>query len=171
MTNLRVVSLLLATSIQTCSATDGPSREKIDQHDLGVFPIGAVLSVEDAKIFKTTDCLNQPYLLADCSGIDHAGRRYTIYDSAVSVVSAKSDEASAIGVLPFGLLFGEAIDGAARKIEGELSVSMSLGSTVDGRTVYTADFAATSGAGIPFSVVLVADSSGLLAEYMERTDF
>lgn len=137
--------------------------------DLGVIPIGA--APKDMGVFTETDCMLQPAGFADCSAKDAEGRLYVFFDGALSRVSATNTEAASTLQLPADVKFGEPIEQAADTVHRVFGVKLDRGSSYDGHVVYSSDFTIESSVGIAYSIELIADERGKLAEFVQRTDF
>lgn len=167
MMRLAVLAAILAAA-SACAGDRAPTGGGSDT-DLGVMPIGAV--PKDMRLFVESDCIQQPSKFADCSAQDAEGRRYAFFDGALSRVSVTKAEAASTLRLPAALEFGEEIEKAADKVQRVFGIKLDRVTSYDGHVVYSSDFVVESSVGIAYSIELIADKQGQLAELVQRTDF
>jgi hypothetical protein len=159
--------VVLCSALASCGAGSVAADSAAIQ--LGAVPIGAV--PRDRGFFASTDCWERQPLFADCSARDKDGIKYVFFSGALSKVSASVKEVGPKTRLPGNIAFGESIDVAGKKIEAAAHVMLKRGLSPTGAVILTSEFSVTSSAGVPFSIVLIADDKGRLAEVIERTDF
>lgn len=158
---------VLLVSVSACAGNKVASRD--GDIDFGVIPIGGV--PKDIGAFVESDCEDQSRKFEDCSAIDAKGRRYAFFDGVLSKVSVTRTEAASTLRLPAALQLGESIEQAAEKIRRFYGVKLDRALSHDGRVVYSSDFAIKSSAGVVYSIELIADKQGYLADFVQRTDF
>jgi hypothetical protein len=170
MTRVFVVIAMLACLCVPAACAENKGRiNKVGELDLGVVPIGGI--PKDMSVFVSSDCGKLQPKFADCSAQDATGRRYAFFGGALSKVSANRGEVTKTLRLPAGIMFGEDVGAAAKKIAAGFNIKLKRGASSDGRTVYSSDYVVRSTAGIFYSVELTADGNGYLSEVVERTDF
>lgn len=169
MTRLATFGLMLALSVASTACAANKSSEGVIGADLGVIPIGSV--PKDMHTFVVSDCGGQEPPYADCSAEDAEGRRYVFFNGALSKVVAARVDAKKSLRLPASLEFGEDIERSAKKAALAFGVKLTRAYSYNGLEVYSSDFVVKSSVGILYSIELVADKKGRLAEVVERTDF
>ena len=170
MSRVIVSIVLLACVCASAACTDkNGNLKKVVSFDLGVLPVGGVPN--DMSIFVSSDCGKVQPKFADCSAQDAYGRSYDFFNGALSRVSANKDEVTKELQLPAGILFGEDVESAAKKVAERINIKLQRGTSSSGQVVYSSDYVVRSSAGIDYSIELTADAKGHLAEVVERTDF
>ncbi len=164
---------LLATaiflwSLGTASACAvGYEGVKNEGFNFGVLPIGG--TPKTMSLFVASDCGSQEPKFSDCSATDANGLTYDFFEGALSKISAKKESAAVS--LPAGIEFGDKIESSARAIAKAFKVKLDRSTSPYGHTVYSSDFVMKSSIGTLYSVELLADQHGRLAEVAARTDF
>lgn len=167
MTRLILFGIALAF-ITACAGRNAVKAETANV-DIGLIPIGA--APQKITSFVGSDCNTALEGVSDCSAQDANGVQYAFFDGVLSKVSINGLEASHNLHLPAGMKFGEKIKLSASKLRALIGVEMDRTTSSSGLITYSSDFVIQSAAGIMYSIELVANKEGQLAEVIERTDF
>lgn len=137
--------------------------------DLGLLPIGAVLG--STEVFSTTDCIpGNKASMADCSGVDRAGRVYGFFDRVLMRVSV-GEAADAAVHLPGNVSIGQDFNSAVAAVGTAMRAKLTISVVHDGDTVASTSSIFQSSAGAKYSVELISTRDGRLAESVQRTDW
>lgn len=156
-----IVSLIAAS----CSL----ARESDVRFDLGVIAIGSF--PVDESIFQVNDCTwIGPEAFQDCAATDKDGVHYAFFGGRLAKVSATKGEVNNAVRLPASIAFDDPIDDALAAVERRFGVDFDCAYQAQ-RKICASSFAFRSGAGIPYSLELSSDETGLLVQVVARTDF